>query len=119
MAEGETPTTHPEGHEHGGWADPAPDSGRESSHKSFDASNAPDPGPEPVVSKEEREGVPPDDMTARSALGVGESINRRGEDMKTKGSGGTDRTTDENPQPAVPQSARTDLGPDDSSDDGD
>jgi hypothetical protein len=72
------------------------DEDRESSHKSFDASNAPDdPGPEPVISEEERDGVSPDDMNATSALGVGESINRRGEDMETKGSGGTDRRTDE------------------------
>jgi hypothetical protein len=72
------------------------DEQRESSHKSFDASNAPDnPGPEPVVSDEERDGVPPDDMDATSALGVGESVNQRGEDVATKGSGDTDRRTDQ------------------------
>lgn len=88
---GETRTTHPEGHGHGGWAEPAPDADRESSHKSFDASNAPAPGPGRVESDEERDGVSPDDMNATSALGVGESTNRRGEDMQTKGSGGSDR----------------------------
>ena len=87
----ETPTTHPEGHGHGGWAEPAPDANRESSHKSFDASNAPEPGPGRPESKEEREGVSPDDMDATSALGVGESSNPRGEDMHTKGSGTSDR----------------------------
>jgi hypothetical protein len=89
----ESATTHPEGHGHGGWAEPAPDAHRESSHKSFDASNAPEPGPGRVESKEEKEGVPPDDMNATSALGVGESTNRRGEDFVTKGSGGSDRET--------------------------
>jgi hypothetical protein len=39
------------------------------------------PGPGRVVSDEEREGVPPTDMDATSPLGVGESINRRGEDV--------------------------------------
>ncbi|MDP9094784.1 MAG: hypothetical protein M3N95_18060 [Actinomycetota bacterium] len=107
----EIPTSHPEGHEHGGWAEPAPDAGRESSHKSFDASNASEPGPEPVESKEEREGVPPDDMSARSALGVGESTSRRGEDVRTKGSGGSDRSTDEDTSDgATPASARDSIG---------
>jgi hypothetical protein len=44
-----------------------------------------------VESKEEKEGVPPDDMNATSALGVGESVNQRGEDLAKKGSGGSDR----------------------------
>jgi hypothetical protein len=64
----------------------------QSSSKSFDASNAPDPDPTPpAVSKEEREGVPPDDMDARTPLGVGESTQGRGEDVDTSESGGSDR----------------------------
>ena len=64
----------------------------ESSHKSFDASNAPDPDrTPPEVSNEEREGVPPDVMQARTPLGVGENVNRRGEDFVSKHSGGHDR----------------------------
>ncbi|MDP9209619.1 MAG: hypothetical protein M3O65_14255 [Actinomycetota bacterium] len=39
------------------------------------------PGPGREVSDEEREGVGPTDMEATSALGVGESISRRGEDV--------------------------------------
>ena len=39
------------------------------------------PGPGREISDEEREGVPPTDMDATSPLGVGESINRRGEDV--------------------------------------
>jgi hypothetical protein len=39
------------------------------------------PGPGRVISDEERRGVPPTDTEATSPLGVGESINRRGEDV--------------------------------------
>ncbi|HKO85757.1 MAG TPA: hypothetical protein VJ140_14640 [Actinomycetota bacterium] len=39
------------------------------------------PGPGREISEEEREGVPPTDTEATSPLGVGESINRRGEDV--------------------------------------
>jgi hypothetical protein len=39
------------------------------------------PGPGREISEEEREGVGPTDMEATSALGVGESISRRGEDV--------------------------------------
>ena len=39
------------------------------------------PGPGREISDEEREGVGPTDMEATSALGVGESISRRGEDV--------------------------------------
>jgi hypothetical protein len=39
------------------------------------------PGPGREISVEEREGVPPTDTEATSPLGVGESINRRGEDV--------------------------------------
>ena len=38
-------------------------------------------GPGREISDEEREGVGPTDMDATSALGVGESINRHGEDV--------------------------------------
>jgi hypothetical protein len=40
-----------------------------------------EPGPGRVISDEEREGVGPTDTEATSALGVGESINRHGEDV--------------------------------------
>ena len=39
------------------------------------------PGPGREISDEEREGVDPTDTEATSPLGVGESINRRGEDV--------------------------------------
>ena len=39
------------------------------------------PGPGREISEEEREGVGPTDMEATSALGVGESMTRRGEDV--------------------------------------
>jgi hypothetical protein len=39
------------------------------------------PGPGREVSEEEREGVPATDTEARSPLGVGESVNRRGESV--------------------------------------
>jgi hypothetical protein len=69
-----------------------PDShGRTDSSASFDASNAPPPGPEPEVSDEEREGVPPDDMDATTPLGVGVSTSSGGEDKADRGSGGADR----------------------------
>ncbi|MDP9116317.1 MAG: hypothetical protein M3O28_03450 [Actinomycetota bacterium] len=49
-------------------------------------------------------------MTARSALGVGESMNTRGEDVRTKGSGGSDRSTDEDTgDGAASASARTGI----------
>lgn len=39
------------------------------------------PGPGREISDEEREGVGPTDTEATSALGVGESLSRRGEDV--------------------------------------
>lgn len=70
-----------------------PDShGRTDSSASFDASNAPPPGPEPEVSDEEREGVPPDDMDATTPLGVGVNESRSGEGNAANDSGGADRT---------------------------
>lgn len=42
---------------------------------------APEPGPGREESKEEREGVPDTDASARTPLGVGESLNERAEDI--------------------------------------
>jgi hypothetical protein len=49
--------------------------------KVFDQVDEVPPGPGREISDEEREGVGPTDMEATSPLGVGESINRRGEDV--------------------------------------
>jgi hypothetical protein len=49
--------------------------------KAFHGVDDVQPGPGREISDEEREGVPPTDMDATSALGVGESINRHGEDV--------------------------------------
>jgi hypothetical protein len=49
--------------------------------KVFDRVDEVPPGPGREISDEEREGVPATDTEATSALGVGESINRRGEDV--------------------------------------
>jgi len=55
---------------------------REGTAKAFDAENsAPAPGPGREISDEERAGVSGTDTTAESALGVGESVSRRGEDV--------------------------------------
>lgn len=54
----------------------------EGTHKAFRAKeNAPGPGPGREDSPEERDGVPDTDATARTPLGVGESINERAEDV--------------------------------------
>lgn len=67
-----------------GAAEPNPDNA-EGTAKAFDAENAaPSPGPGRDVSDEEREGVSSTDMTATGALGVGESVNRHGEDVVKK-----------------------------------
>ena len=49
--------------------------------KVFDRVDEVPSGPGREVSDEEREGVGPTDMEATSALGVGESVSRRGEDV--------------------------------------
>jgi hypothetical protein len=49
--------------------------------KVFDRVDEVPPGPGREISDEEREGVSATDMEATSALGVGESINRHGEDV--------------------------------------
>jgi hypothetical protein len=55
---------------------------REGTRRAYDAeNNAPPPGPGREVSDEEREGVSATDTTAATPLGVGESINRAGEDV--------------------------------------
>jgi hypothetical protein len=49
--------------------------------KVFDRVDEVPPGPGREISDEEREGVGPTDTEATSALGVGESMTRRGEDV--------------------------------------
>jgi hypothetical protein len=49
--------------------------------KIFDRVDEVPPGPGREISEEELEGVGPTDTEATSALGVGESITRRGEDV--------------------------------------
>lgn len=74
-----------------GWAPDQTDTaeqGREGVRKAFRADEeGGEPGPDPVVSDEEREGVSGTDTTAASPLGVGESIGRRGEDIKEQEGG--------------------------------
>jgi hypothetical protein len=53
----------------------------EHTEKVFHGADDVEPGPGRVISDEEREGVGPTDTEATSPLGVGESINRRGEDV--------------------------------------
>ena len=53
----------------------------EHTEKVFHGADEVEPGPGREISDEEREGVGPTDMEATSPLGVGESINRRGEDV--------------------------------------
>ena len=53
----------------------------EHTEKVFHGADDVQPGPGREISDEEREGVGPTDMEATSALGVGESISRRGEDV--------------------------------------
>jgi hypothetical protein len=61
--------------------------------KGFNRVDEVPPGPGREVSDEERRGVPPTDTEAASPLGVGESINRRGEDVARKeGEPGRERT---------------------------
>jgi hypothetical protein len=54
---------------------------REGARKAFDASNAPEPGPGREPSDEERHGMTDTDPAPQPPLGVGESINARGEDV--------------------------------------
>lgn len=57
--------------------------------KAFDASNAPEPGPEPLVSDEERDGVSGTELDPEPALGVGKSRRRSGEDLAPDSDGAT------------------------------
>jgi hypothetical protein len=71
--------------------------------KVFDRVDEVPPGPGREVSDEEREGVGPADTDATSPLGVGGSINRRGEDVtKQEGEAGRDHagTKGETDRPA-------------------
>ena len=98
--------------------------------KAFDASNAPPPGPGREPSPEEDEGVRDTDTAPRGPLGVGESINARGEDVareaeEARGSdregekgaagrphGGGEESRGVRPQPSVTPGS-PDLGPGD------
>ena len=61
--------------------------------KVFSGADDVPPGPGREISDEEREGVPPTDTEATSPLGVGESINRRGEDVvRQEGEEGREHT---------------------------
>jgi hypothetical protein len=53
----------------------------EQADKVFNRVDEVPPGPGREISDEEREGVGPTDTEATTPLGVGESINRRGEDV--------------------------------------
>lgn len=78
------PQDVPEAEQYGthGAVGPSGERGQQGTEKAFDADNAaPPPGPGRKVSDEEREGVSGTDTTAESALGVGESTSRRGEDV--------------------------------------
>jgi len=55
--------------------------GAESTAKAFDASNAPEPGPQAPVSDEERSGVTGTEIDPEPALGVGVSRGDRAEDL--------------------------------------
>jgi len=55
--------------------------GENTAPQAYDASNAPEPGPDPVVTDEERDGVSSTDMEPEPALGVGRSTRRSGEDQ--------------------------------------
>lgn len=59
-------------------------SGDNSAETAYDVDNAGAPGQGREVSDEEREGVSGTDTTGATPLGVGESINRHGEDVVTQ-----------------------------------
>ena len=66
--------------------------------KVFSGADDVPPGPGRVISDEERAGVPPTDVDATSPLGVGESINRRGEDVvKQEGEAGREHAGTKGP----------------------
>lgn len=55
--------------------------GAEGVRKAFDADNAPDPGPAPPVSDEERDGMSATEMNPEPPLGVGKSTTQSAEDL--------------------------------------
>jgi hypothetical protein len=74
------------------------------------------PGPGREISDEEREGVGPTDTEATSPLGVGESINRRGEDVvKQEGEPGREHAGEKGAadRPAGVSDTRSSTGIDD------
>ncbi|MBA2415504.1 MAG: hypothetical protein H0V64_06390 [Geodermatophilaceae bacterium] len=89
---------------------------QEGTERAFDAENAaPPPGPGREVSDEEREGVSATDTTAATPLGVGGSINRRGEDVvKEEGTEPGRETTgykDERPVGTADERSGTSVDP--------
>jgi hypothetical protein len=95
------------------------DEREEQTEKAFHGADDVEPGPGRVISDEEREGVGPADTEAESPLGVGESINRRGEDVvKQEGQeegrehAGTKGPTDR-PHGVSDERASTSIDPDD------
>ena len=96
----------------------------EHTEKVFHGADDVEPGPGRVISDEEREGVPPTDTEATSPLGVGESVNRRGEDViKQEGHeegrehAGTKGPTDR-PHGVSDERASTSVDPNDTESDG-
>jgi len=57
------------------------ESGENTAPAAYDASNAPDPGPDPVVTKQERKGVSGTELEPEPALGVGRSTRSSAEDQ--------------------------------------
>ena len=95
----------------------------EHTEKVFHGADDVQPGPGREISDEEREGVPPTDMDATSPLGVGESINRHGEDVaKQEDEEGRDDTGTKGPsdRPAGVSDTRasTSVDPHDTESDG-
>jgi hypothetical protein len=67
---------------------------QEGVHKAFRADeHAPEPGPEPPVSEEEREGVSSTDTAPEAPLGVGESSSTGGEEYAARTGGEDERET--------------------------
>lgn len=96
--------------------EPSGDRGQQGTEKAFDAENsAPPPGEGREVSDEERAGVSATDTTAETPLGVGESINRSGEDVvKQEGEEAGKETVgykDERPVGTSDERSRTSVDP--------
>src|SRR4029453_11175970 len=83
----------------------------EHTEKVFHGADDVEPGPGRVISDEEREGVGPTDMEATSALGVGESMTRRGEGgHKREDEAGRGRGPAPGPRPRDGGLAEADAG---------